>query len=64
MQGRAWRRSPDRRVNVPIASIAEIVMSEYAHILMVSPYAFTSRSGENPINRPEMIAAINMPEPV
>jgi hypothetical protein len=39
-------------------------MSEYAHILMVSPYAFTNRIGENPINRPEMMAAISMPEPV
>src|SRR6478752_10134235 len=31
--------TPDRRVNVPIANIAEIVISEIAQILMVRPYS-------------------------
>src|ERR1700682_3910911 len=31
--------TPGRRVSVPIASIAEIVISEIAHSLMVRPYS-------------------------
>ena len=30
---------PEKRVSVPIASIAEMVISEYAQILMVWPYS-------------------------
>src|SRR5882757_6873652 len=56
--------TPDRRVSVPIASIAEIVISEIAHNLMVRPYSEIIRSGEKPARKPEMIAAISMPVPV
>src|SRR6266446_608843 len=56
--------TPDRRVSVPIASIAEIVISEIAHSLMVRPYSAIIFAGENPIKNPEMIAAISMPDPV
>src|SRR6185295_13821019 len=56
--------TPDNRVKVPIASIAEIVISEIAQSLMVRPYSPINLAGEKPISRPEMIAAINMPEPV
>jgi hypothetical protein len=55
---------PDNRVRVPIASMAEMVMSEYAQILMVLAYSTTSRTGEKPMMKPAMIAAISMPEPV
>src|ERR1700726_3545184 len=48
---------PDRRVSVPIASIAEMVINEYAQILMVRPYSTNSLPGEKPITKPEMIAA-------
>ena len=57
---------PERRVSVPIASIAEMVTSdEYAHYLdglRVRPAP--DRAGEKPIRKPEMIAAISMPDPV
>ena len=56
--------TPDSRVSVPIASMAEMVMSEYAHTRMVLPYSATSLAGEKPIRNPEMIAAISMPLPV
>src|ERR1700754_1916009 len=56
--------TPDRRVSVPIASIAEIVISEIAHSLIVRPYSRISRSGEKPNRNPEMIAEISMPVPV
>src|ERR1700712_3267047 len=47
--------TPDSRVSVPIASIADIVISEIAHSLMVPPYSATNLPGETPIRRPEMI---------
>src|ERR1043165_8313486 len=56
--------TPDSRVRVPIASIAEMVISEIAHTLMVRPYSPISFAGDNPISKPEMIAAISMPLPV
>src|SRR3954463_12445157 len=56
--------TPDSRVSVPIASIAEMVISEIAHTLMVRPYSPINLAGDRPIRKPEMIAAINMPEPV
>src|SRR6201746_1149388 len=56
--------TPDRRVSVPIASIAEIVISEIAQTLRVRPYSATSLAGEKPISEPEMMAAISMPVPV
>ena len=56
--------TPDSRVKVPIASIAEIVISEIAHSLMVRPYSAIILAGEKPARKPEMIAAINMPVPV
>src|ERR1700724_2695040 len=56
--------TPDSRVNVPIASIAEIVISEIAHSLMVRPYSATILTGEKPASKPEMIAAISIPVPV
>src|SRR5258708_29497590 len=56
--------TPDRRVSVPIASIAEIVISEIAHSLMVRPYSVIILAGDRPIRRPEMIAAISIPVPV
>src|SRR4029453_4786814 len=56
--------TPDSRVSVPIASIAEIVISEIAHSLMVRPYSAIILAGEKPIRKPEMIAAISMPDPV
>ncbi len=56
--------TPDSRVSVPIASIAEIVISEIAHSLMVRPYSASNRAGEKPTRKPEMIAAISMPVPV
>src|ERR1700709_1314968 len=56
--------TPERRVSVPIASIAEIVISEIAHSLMVRPYSAIILVGEKPIRKPETIAAITMPVPV
>src|SRR3954451_18590835 len=56
--------TPDSRVRVPIASIAEIVISEIAHTLMVRPYSPSSLAGDSPMRKPEMIAAISMPVPV
>src|SRR6267142_3759179 len=56
--------TPDSRVSVPIASIAEIVISEIAHSLMVRPYSAIILTGEKPIRKPEIIAAISMPDPV
>src|SRR5712675_302075 len=56
--------TPDRRVRVPMASIAEIVISEIAHSLMVLAYVETILPGEKPARKPEMIAAISMPVPV
>src|ERR1043165_1159473 len=56
--------TPDSRVRVPIASIAEMVISEIAHTLMVRPYSPSSLAGDSPIRMPEMIAAISMPVPV
>src|SRR5712672_2092436 len=56
--------TPERRVSVPIASIAEIVISEIAHSLMVRPYSAIILVGEKPIRKPETIAAISMPVPV
>src|SRR5712692_10831027 len=56
--------TPDSRVKVPIASIAEIVISEIAHSLMVRPYCAIILAGEKPIRALEMIAAISMPDPV
>src|SRR5260370_10315848 len=41
--------TPDRRVTVPIASIAEIVISEIAHGSMMRPYSPTILAGEQPI---------------
>src|SRR5215470_12072620 len=55
--------TPDRRVNVPIASIAEIVISEIAQSRIVRPYSLTSLAGEKPNRNPVMIAAISMPVP-
>src|SRR6266404_3723763 len=40
--------APDRRVSVPIASIAETVISEIAHNLMVLPYVENILPGEKP----------------
>src|SRR6202171_614664 len=40
--------TPDNRVKVPIASIAEIVINEIAHSLMVLPYVETILPGEKP----------------
>src|ERR1700743_733896 len=56
--------TPESRVSVPIASIAEIVISEIAQILRVRPYSAIILPGEKPIRKPEMIAAISMPVPV
>src|SRR3954451_6521873 len=56
--------TPDRRGRGPIASLAEIVISEIAHSLMVRPYSAIILAGEKPIRKPEMIAAISMPVPV
>ena len=56
--------TPESRVSVPIASIAEIVISDIAHSLMVRPYSAIIFAGEKPIRKPEMIAAISMPVPV
>src|ERR1700674_3769891 len=56
--------TPDSRVSVPIASIAEIVISEIAHSLMVRPYSAIILAGEKPTRALEMIAAISMPVPV
>src|ERR1700712_2949731 len=56
--------TPDSRVNVPIASIAEIVISEIAHSLMVRPYSAIILAGEKPIRNPDMSAAMSMPVPV
>src|SRR6195952_1791359 len=56
--------TPDSRVSVPIASIAEIVISEIAQILMVRPYSVINLAGDSPIRKPEMIAAISIPVPV
>src|SRR6266436_6925040 len=56
--------TPERRVSVPIASIAEIVIREIAQSLMVRPYSAIILAGEKPIRKPEIIAAISMPEPV
>src|SRR5712671_3641730 len=56
--------TPERRVSVPIASIAEIVISEIAQSLMVRPYSAIILVGEKPIRKPETIAAISMPVPV
>src|SRR5229473_7777868 len=41
--------TPERRVNVPIASIAEIVISEIAHSLMVRPYSEIILAGDSPM---------------
>src|SRR6201991_948770 len=38
--------TPDRRVKVPIASIAEIVISEIAQSLMVRPYSPINLAGD------------------
>src|SRR5947208_12697772 len=40
--------TPPRRVKVPIASIAEIVISGIAQILSVRPYSDTSLAGDSP----------------
>src|ERR1700745_3992770 len=56
--------TPDSRVKVPIASIAEIVISEIAHSLMVRPYSDIILAGEKPDRKPATIAASNMPVPV
>src|SRR5579863_10375514 len=56
--------TPERRVSVPIASIAEIVISEIAQSLMVRPYSEIILAGEKPARKPEIIAAINIPVPV
>src|SRR6195952_4743955 len=56
--------TPDSRVKVPIASIAEIVISEIAQSLTVRPYSPINLAGDRPIRKPEMIAAISMPVPV
>src|SRR2546423_1907382 len=56
--------TPDSRVKVPIASSAEIVISEIAHSLMVRPYSVIILAGEKPARKPEITAAISMPEPV
>ena len=56
--------TPDSRVSVPIASIAEIVISEIEHSLMVRPYSWIILTGEKPASKPATIAAISMPVPV
>src|SRR5260370_13566423 len=56
--------TPDSRISVPIASIAQLLISEIAHSLMVRPYTAIILTGEKPIRKPEMIAAISMPVPV
>src|SRR5437763_13321939 len=48
--------TPDRRVNVPIASIAEIVISEIAQRLMVRPTSEIYLTGDNSISYTEVIA--------
>src|SRR3979409_1596158 len=53
---------PERRVSVPIASIAEIVISEIAHSLMVRPYSAIILVGEKPIRKPESVAGTRLPE--
>src|SRR5580698_3516725 len=55
--------TPDSRVNVPIASIAEIVISEIAQTFRVRPYSANILAGEKPIRAAEMIAAISRPVP-
>src|SRR4051794_36782455 len=50
---------PDKRVSVPIASMAEIVISEYVQILIVLPYSAIIFAGVKPITKPETIAAIS-----
>src|SRR6201996_5080017 len=55
--------TPDRRVRVPNASLAEMVISEISQTFRVRPYSATILSGEKPSNNPEMIAAINRPVP-
>src|SRR6266446_6794091 len=50
--------------SLPNASIAEIVISEIAQTLMVRAYSVTSLAGGRPIRKPEIIAAISMPDPV
>src|SRR5213078_4703551 len=40
--------TPESRVKVPIASIAEIVISEYAHNLTVRPYSEMILPGDSP----------------
>src|ERR1700749_781528 len=40
--------TPERRVSVPIASIAEIVISEIAQTLMVRPYSPISLAADSP----------------
>src|SRR4030088_3455888 len=52
--------TPDSRVSVPIASIAEMVISEIAHSLMVRPYTVIILAGEKPARQPAMIAAISL----
>src|SRR5476651_731363 len=44
--------TPDSRVSVPIASIAEIVISEIAHSLIVRPYTAIILAGEKPARKP------------
>jgi hypothetical protein len=61
---RASRRRRTAASALPIASIAEIVISEIAHSLMVRPYSPINLAGPTPIRKPEMIAAISMPVPV
>src|ERR1700724_4284972 len=49
--------TPESRVSVPIASIAEIVISEIAHSLMVRPSSQITLAGPTPTSNPEMTAA-------
>src|SRR5947199_9384602 len=44
--------TPDSRVKVPIASLAEIVISHIAHNLMVRRYSPSSLAGDSPIMHP------------
>src|SRR4051812_43378693 len=55
---------PDRRVSVPIASMAEIVINEYAQTLIVRPYSAIIFRGVKPITKADTIAAISIPVPV
>src|ERR1035438_642667 len=49
---------------MPMESMAPIVISEYRTCQMVCHHMATILGSESPITKPEMIAAIRIPEPV